>query len=72
MCRIVERQSGNLDSRHNQGEDHAGTDKSSRAQGKVPDDHQGDRGSSEGLVDSGRVTCQCRGPVGTRTKWKEG
>jgi hypothetical protein len=72
MCRIVERRSGSSGSRHHQGEDRTGTDKSSRAQGKVPDDHQGDRRSSEGLGDSGRVTCQCWGPVGTRPKWKEG
>jgi hypothetical protein len=24
------------------------------------------------LGDSGQVTCQCWGPIGTRTKWKEG
>jgi hypothetical protein len=53
MCRIVERRSDSSGSRHHQGEDHTGTDKRSRAQGKVPDDHQGDRRSSEGLGDSG-------------------
>jgi hypothetical protein len=57
MCRIFERQSGSSDSRHHQGEDCVGTDKIKRAQGKVPDDHQGDRRSSKGLGDSGRVTC---------------
>jgi hypothetical protein len=72
MCRISEKRSGSSGSRHHQGKYHAGTDKSSRAQGKVPDDHQGDRRISEGLGDLGRVTCQCWGPVGTRVKWKEG
>jgi hypothetical protein len=70
MCRITERQSGSLGSGHYQGKDHANTDKSNRAQGKVPDNHQGDRGSSKGFGDSGRVTCQCWGPIGTRPKWK--
>jgi hypothetical protein len=57
MCRIFERRSGSSDSRHHQGEDCVGTDKIKRAQGKVLDDHQGDRRSSKGLGDSGRVTC---------------
>jgi hypothetical protein len=53
MCGIVERRSGSSCSGHHQGDDHAGTNKSNRAQGKVPEDHQGDRGMSEGLGDSG-------------------
>jgi hypothetical protein len=72
MCRIAKRQSGSSGSRHHQGEDHTGTDKSNKDQGKVPEYHQGDQRSSEGLGDSKRVTCQCWGPVGTRPKWKEG
>ena len=71
MCRMVEQQSGSSGSRHYQGEHRVGIGKSSRTQGKVPDDHQGDRRSSEGLGDSGQVTCQCWGPVGTRPKGKE-
>jgi hypothetical protein len=72
MCRIVEQRSGNSGSRHHEGEDCTGTEKRNRSQGKVLDGHQEDRRSSEGLKDSGRVTCQCWGPVGTRPKWKEG
>jgi hypothetical protein len=49
----------------------AGTDTGSNTQGKVPDDHQGDRGSSEGLGGSGRATCQCWGPVGSRRSGKK-
>jgi hypothetical protein len=71
MHRTDERGSGISDSRHHQGENCIGTDKSGRVVGTVPDDHQGDRGSIEQLGDSGRVTCQCWGPVGTRPKGKE-
>jgi hypothetical protein len=53
MHRTDEQGSGSSDSRHHQGENHTGTDKSSRVAGTVPDDHQGDRGSTEKLGDSG-------------------
>jgi hypothetical protein len=53
MCRTDERGSGSSDSQHHQGENRAGTDKSSRVAGIVLDDHQGDRGSTEKLGDSG-------------------
>jgi hypothetical protein len=53
MRRTDERGSGSADSRHHQGENHTGTDTSNRIAGKVPDDHQGDRGSTEQLGDSG-------------------
>jgi hypothetical protein len=49
MCRIDQQQSGSPGSGHNQGEDCVGVDTSIISQGKVPNDHQGDRGSLEGL-----------------------
>jgi hypothetical protein len=52
MHRTDERGSGISDSRHHQGENCTGTDKRSRVAGTVPDDHQGDRGSTEKLGDS--------------------
>jgi hypothetical protein len=71
MRRTDERGSGSSDSRHHQGENCAGIDKRERVAGTVPDDHQGDQGSTEQLGYSGRVTCQCWGLVGTRPKGKE-
>ena len=71
MHKIDERGSGILDSQHHQGENHVGTDKSSKVAGIVPDDRQGDRGSTKKLGDLGRVTCQCWGPIGTKPKRKE-
>jgi hypothetical protein len=43
---------------------------SNKAQGKVPGDHQGDRGRKKMLAGSGRATCQCWGLVGGGPKWK--
>jgi hypothetical protein len=57
MHMIDERGSGSLDSRHHQGENRVGTDKSNKVEGTVQDDHQGDRGSTKKLGELGRVTC---------------
>jgi hypothetical protein len=57
MRRIDERGSGSSYSRHHQGENRVGIDKSDRVAGTVPDDHQGDRGSTDKVGDSRRVTC---------------
>jgi hypothetical protein len=53
MFRMDQQQSYIPGSGLNQGEDHVGTDTSNKAQGKFPDDHQGDQGRSEGLGGSG-------------------
>jgi hypothetical protein len=53
MHRSDKQGSGISDSRHHQGENRAGTDKRSKIVGEVPDDHQGYRGSTEKLGDSG-------------------
>jgi hypothetical protein len=53
MCRTDDPGSGSSDSRHHQGENCAGTDKSNKVAGTVLDDHQGDRGSTKKLGDSG-------------------
>jgi hypothetical protein len=71
MHRTDDRGSGSSDSQHHQGENCTGTNKSNKVAGTVPDVHQGDRGSKKKLGDSGRVTCQCWGPVGTKPKRKE-
>jgi len=71
MCRTDERGSGILDYWHHQGENHAGTEKSNKFLGIVPNDHQGDRGRTKKLGDSRWFTCHCWGLVGTRLKRKE-
>jgi hypothetical protein len=53
MCRIDQQLICGPGSGHHQGEDYTSANPSTRAQGKVLDDHQGDRGSSEGLGGSG-------------------
>jgi hypothetical protein len=53
MHRTDERGSGISESQHHQGENCVGTKKRNRVVGIVPDDHQGDRGSTEKLGDLG-------------------
>jgi hypothetical protein len=43
MCKVDQRQDCSTDIGRTQGEDHAGSNTSNRAQGEVPSDHQGDR-----------------------------
>jgi hypothetical protein len=54
-----------------QGEDRAGPNTSNKAHGEVPSDRKRDQRSTQGLGVSGRATCQCWGPVGSRMNQRE-